>query len=73
MDNVITDFSYGLLIWQIIGFILIGLWIYCLIDIYKNQFEKNNKTLWFLVVLLLPFFGSLLYLFLRKKKKVRLN
>lgn len=73
MDKIITDFSLGLFIWQTIILISIGLWIYCLIDILKNKFSQNDKLIWILVVLLLPFLGSLLYLFIGKNKKLKLN
>jgi hypothetical protein len=68
MNKIITDFSLGLFTWQTLILISIGLWIYCLIDILKNKFEKNDKTIWILVVLLLPFLGSILYLCIGNKK-----
>ncbi len=73
MDKIITDFSLGLFIWQTLILISIGLWIYCLIDILKNKFEQNEKIIWILVVLLLPILGSILYMFIGKKKKLKLN
>ena len=73
MDKIITDFSLGLFIWQTIILISIGLWIYCLIDILKNKFSQNDKLIWILVVLLLPFLGSILYLSIGKNKKLKLN
>lgn len=73
MDKIITDFSLGLFIWQTIILISIGLWIYCLIDIIKNKFSQNDKLIWILVVLLLPFLGSILYLSIGKNKKLKLN
>ncbi|MBD0726177.1 hypothetical protein B6A10_13435 [Flavobacterium sp. L1I52] len=69
MDKVINDFSIGLMFWQIIIFLSLGLWIYCLIDILKNKFLHNDKLIWILVVLLVPFIGSLLYLFIGKRRK----
>ena len=73
MDKTITDFSFGLFIWQSLILVSIGLWIYCLIDILKNKFERNDKIIWILVVILLPILGSILYLFIRKNKKIKLN
>ena len=73
MDKIITDFSLGLFIWQTLILISIGLWIYCLIDILKNKFSQNDKLIWILVVLLLPFLGSILYLSIGKNKKLKLN
>ena len=73
MDKVITDFSLGLFVWQSLLLVSIGLLIYCLIDILKNKFVQDDKIVWLLVVILLPILGSLLYLFIGKKKKLKLN
>lgn len=73
MDKTITEFSLGLFTWQALIIISIGLWIFCLIDILRNQFQKNDKVIWALVVILLPFIGSLLYLFIGQSKKLKLN
>jgi hypothetical protein len=73
MDKTITDFAFGLFIWQSLILFSIGLWIYCLIDILKNKFEQNDKIIWILVVILLPILGSILYLFIGKNKKLKLN
>ncbi|AEH00439.1 PLDc N-terminal domain-containing protein [Lacinutrix sp. 5H-3-7-4] len=73
MDKTITEFSLGLFTWQALIIISFGLWIFCLIDILRNQFQKNDKVIWALVVILLPFIGSLLYLFIGKSKKLKLN
>lgn len=74
MDSKITeDFSLWLFIWQALLLVSIGLWIYCLIDVLKNKFEKNDKIIWVLVVILLPILGSILYLFIGKSKKLKLN
>lgn len=72
MDKI-TDFPLGLFIWQALLLVSIALWIYCLIDILKNKFEQNDKIIWVLVVLLLPILGSILYLFIGKNKKLKLN
>ena len=73
MDTIINDFSIGLFIWQALILLSIGLWIYCLIDILKNKFTQNDKLIWILVVILIPFIGSLLYLFIGKNKKLKLS
>ncbi len=73
MDKPISDFSFGLFTWQTLLLFSIGLFIYCLIDILKNKFEQNDKIIWILVVLLLPLLGSILYLFIGKNKKLKLN
>lgn len=70
MDVLITNTDTSLLTWQLLMLFSIGLWVYCLIDILKNRFEQNDKLIWLLVVLLVPFLGSLLYLFIGKNKKL---
>lgn len=71
MNKIITDFSSELFTWQTLILISIGLWIYCLIDILKNTFKKNDKTIWILVALLLPFLGPILYLCIGNNKKIK--
>ncbi|WP_087562999.1 PLDc N-terminal domain-containing protein [Polaribacter sp. SA4-10] len=73
MDNLINDFSIGLFVWQTLILLSIGLWIYCLIDILKNKFLQNDKLIWILVVIFIPFIGSLMYLFIGKNKKLKLE
>ncbi|WMI65455.1 PLD nuclease N-terminal domain-containing protein [Aestuariibaculum sp. YM273] len=73
MDKIVNDFSIGLFIWQALIVLSIGLWIYCLIDILKNKFAQNDKIIWVLVVILIPFVGSLLYLFIGRNKKLKLD
>ncbi|MBW1294054.1 PLDc N-terminal domain-containing protein [Aquimarina litoralis] len=73
MDKIINDFSIGLFIWQLIILLSIGLWIYCLIDILRNRFENNHKLIWILVVIFIPLIGSIFYLFIGKKKRLKLD
>ena len=73
MGNELNDTSYGLMTCQIIILISIGIWIYSLIDLLKSSFEKNDKIIWVLVVLLLPILGSILYIFIGRKRKLKLN
>jgi len=61
--------------WQLIlvlGFILIGILptIIALIDILKSEFSGNNKIVWVLVVLLMNFFGAILYLLIGRHQKI---
>lgn len=42
-----------------------------LIDILKSRFEENNKLIWLLVVLFLNIIGTLLYLFIGRKQKIK--
>lgn len=73
METVLNDTSYALLSWQILIFLAIGIGIYVLIDILKSSFKKNDIIIWILVVLLIPILGSILYLSIGKKQKLKLN
>ena len=44
--------------------------ISALVDILKNEFNGNNKIVWILVVLFLPFLGSLLYFGIGRNQKI---
>lgn len=45
--------------------------LWALVDILKNSFQgANDKVIWILVVLFLPFFGPLLYMFIGRKQKL---
>ncbi|HPB34898.1 MAG: PLDc N-terminal domain-containing protein [Bacteroidales bacterium] len=41
-----------------------------LIDILRCQFYGNDKLLWVIIVLLFPFFGSILYFIIGSRNKV---
>ena len=73
MDNKINEFSIGLFFWQTTLLLSIVLLIYCLVDILKSTFKGNDKIIWILVILFVPFIGSLLYLFIGKKQKLVVN
>jgi len=58
-----------LIILTVISFAFI-LPIWALVDIIRSQFnEPNNKIIWVIVVLLLPFLGSILYLAIGRAQK----
>lgn len=71
MEFITPDFS--LFIWQVLLPLSVGLWIYCLVDILRNNFVQNEKIIWLLTVLVVPFIGSVLYLLIGQKKKLKLN
>ena len=41
-----------------------------LIDIVKSQFQDNNKIVWVLIVLFLPYLGSIVYFIIGQKQKI---
>lgn len=51
--------------------LLIGLLpIIALVSILTSQFEGDDKLIWALVVILLPFIGSVLYFTIGKNKRI---
>lgn len=65
--------SIGLAIWAVAGLIsLVGLalWIWILVDCAVNEPNHgNDKVVWLLLIILLPFIGSLLYFFVRRPQR----
>nr|WP_283642939.1 PLD nuclease N-terminal domain-containing protein [Croceibacter atlanticus] len=49
--------------------IVLGVYIYSLVDILKHEFRGNNKIVWIIVVLMLPLLGVFLYFLLGKKQQ----
>ena len=49
------------------GIVIIGFWFWAIIDITRSRFKNPNmRTVWLIVVLLLPLMGTLIWLFVRK-------
>ena len=46
----------------------IGLWIFTLVDILRNEFTGNNKLIWVLVVLFGSVVGAILYFLIGSKR-----
>jgi len=73
MNLAIVDFSGGftlgaaeIIIILVILAIPLGLMIYALVDIMKSDFkDSNTKLIFFVLVLLMPCAGSLIYIFIR--------
>ncbi len=53
--------------------LVVPLWIIALVDVLKSDFKGNDKLIWLLVVIFLPFVGSLCYFFIGRKQKVEAN
>ena len=57
---------------QIIFVFLIFLFpLLALISVLKNQFQGNDKIIWVLLIIFLPFLGALLYFLIGRNKRVR--
>jgi len=69
METTFSNISYILFFWQIFVIISFILLIYSLIDLLKSIFKKNDKLIWLIVLILIPFIGSLLYLNIGRKQK----
>ena len=50
-----------------IGVLVIGFWIWMLVDCIKNEPDQGNeKVIWVIVIALLGWLGALIYLFARR-------
>lgn len=47
------------------------IWLIALIDCLKSEFKGNQKLIWILVIILIPFLGSLLYLIMGRSDKAK--
>ena len=61
MELLKPEFSF---IFPLIMLIVLGVYIYSLVDILKHEFRGNNKIVWIIVVLMLPLLGVFLYFLL---------
>lgn len=71
---IIMDFiapGSVLVILTIVLFLVLLLPLLALISIVKNQFEGNDKIVWVLIVLLLPFLGAILYFAIGRQKRLQ--
>lgn len=54
----------------VVVFAAVILWIMTIVDIMRSDFKKDiDKTLWFLLVLLIPVIGFTLYFFIGRFQK----
>jgi hypothetical protein len=46
------------------------MWVYALVDIIKSRFsDENTKIVWILIVILIPFLGTILYFVLGREQR----
>ena len=71
--NFFATFGTVMLLMMLIGLVAFIFWIWMLVDCIK--YEKDNKIVWVLVILLLGVLGAILYYFIvqrvPKRKKRR--
>jgi len=53
----------------IIGFFVL-MWMSAFLDILKNNFKKNYKLIWIIIVLLIPILGAILYFMIGRNQKI---
>ena len=68
-------FGLGILEIMVIAFLIIfifltAVWMRALIDVLKSEFKDNNKLIWLLTVILVPFIGAIVYFAIGKKQKI---
>ena len=50
--------------------LFVPIWLIALVDILRNDFKGNDKLIWILVVIFVPFLGPLCYFFIGRKQKI---
>ncbi|MEP2281198.1 PLD nuclease N-terminal domain-containing protein [Maribacter sp.] len=65
-----TDFSFAIGTWQSFLIIALLVWVFCIVDVTLHKFKNDGKITWFLIVLFLPFLGSILYLSSGKNRRI---
>lgn len=59
-------FGFGL-----IGLLCLILWVWALVDIINGRFrEDTTKIVWILVVIFIPFLGTILYYAIGREQKI---
>ncbi|WP_350067728.1 PLD nuclease N-terminal domain-containing protein [Fulvivirga sp.] len=77
--QILTDILFllgipgGLSFLVILGILFIPglLWIWALINCLMNEFEGDNKLIWLLVIIFLPFIGSIIYLLIGRGQQIK--
>lgn len=63
--------SVGLVFWMTFSLIALALPIICLISILTSKFKDNDKLIWVIILIFIPYLGSILYLIIGRKKRIR--
>lgn len=59
----------GLMLWQIFVAFLLFIKLIAIIDIAFRKFEKNQKAIWLLICIFVPF-GELIYFAIGRKQRI---
>ena len=46
------------------------LWAWALYDVLSNNFRKNYKLIWIIVVVIVPIIGAILYFMIGRQQKI---
>lgn len=74
IEGVSLVFGFVFLVFLLIALFvfLFVFWIIMIVDVAKRDFKKeNDKIVWILIVVLLGWFGGLIYYFVVKRKDKR--
>jgi hypothetical protein len=53
------------------GLLCLALWIWAIVDIINSRFrEDSTKIIWILLVIFLPFLGTLLYFVIGREQRL---
>ena len=70
-DGAIQSLARFMAIWVMIGLVVFITWVSTIIDIVRSEFTNpSNKTVWVMLVILLPLLGTVLYCFLGSGQKL---
>lgn len=68
--NFLFLFGGGLLITLAVILFIFLLPLLALISVLMNEFRGNDKILWVLIIIFLPFLGSLLYFLIGRDRRI---
>ena len=63
--------SFQILLIVLGGLLILLFPLMALISVLKNDFPGNDKIIWVLVIIFLPFFGSLLYFMVGRGRQIK--
>jgi hypothetical protein len=63
-------FEIFIIVFLILSIFFTVLWLRALIDILKSNFKDNDKLLWLLTVILVPFIGAIIYFVIGRKQRI---
>ncbi len=68
--EVVTP-EMGLLIWTVIMLVTIGLPVIALINLVRSSFkDSTTKLVWVIIIVFMPFIGSILYFLIGRNQRV---